>query len=109
MIKLVASSDAPVIITGPTGTGKELVAEALHEESRRKGNFVAINCSAIPKELMEAELFGFEKGAFTGAIKATQGKFELAQKGTIFLDEIGDMPSDLQTKLLRTLENSVIN
>ena len=109
MIKLVAGSDAPVIITGPTGTGKELVAEALHEESRRKGNFVAINCSAIPRELMEAELFGFEKGAFTGAIKATQGKFELAQKGTIFLDEIGDMPSDLQTKLLRTLENSVIN
>ena len=109
MIKLVAESDAPVIITGPTGTGKELVAEALHEESRRKGRFVAINCSAIPKELMEAELFGFEKGAFTGAIKASQGKFELAQKGTVFLDEIGDMPSDLQTKLLRTLENSVIN
>ena len=109
MIKLVAGSDAPVIITGPTGSGKELVAEALHEESRRKGKFVAINCAAIPKELMEAELFGFEKGAFTGAIKATQGKFELAQKGTVFLDEIGDMPSDLQTKLLRTLESSVIN
>lgn len=108
MIKLVASSDAPVIITGPTGSGKELVAEALHDESRRKGKFIAINCSAIPKELIEAEIFGFEKGAFTGAIKTTQGKFEQAQKGTIFLDEIGDMPSDLQTKLLRTLENAVI-
>ena len=109
MIKLVASSDSPVIIKGPTGSGKELVAEALHEESRRKGNFIALNCAAIPGELMEAEIFGFEKGAFTGAIKTTIGKFEQAHKGTLFLDEIGDMPSSLQTKLLRVLENSTIS
>ena len=108
MIKLVAASNAPAIVNGPTGSGKEIVAEALHQESRRKGKFIAINCSAIPKELMEAELFGFEKGAFTGAIKTTIGKFEQAQKGTIFLDEIGDMPAELQTKLLRTLESAVI-
>lgn len=109
MIKLVAGSDSPVIIKGPTGSGKELVAEALHEESRRKGNFIALNCAAIPNELMEAELFGFEKGAFTGAIKTTIGKFEQAHKGSLFLDEIGDMPSSLQTKLLRVLENSTIS
>jgi sigma-54 specific flagellar transcriptional regulator A len=108
MIALVSASDSPVIINGPTGSGKELVAEALHDESRRKGNFVALNCAAIPSELMEAEIFGFEKGAFTGALKTTQGKFEQAHKGTLFLDEIGDMPSALQTKLLRVLENSTI-
>jgi sigma-54 specific flagellar transcriptional regulator A len=108
MIVLVAPSDAPAIIYGPSGSGKELVAEALHEESRRKGRFVTVNCAAIPKELMEAELFGFEKGAFTGAIRSAAGKFEQAQKGTLFLDEIGDMPPDLQTKLLRVLENSII-
>ena len=108
MIVLVAPSDAPAIIYGPSGSGKELVAEALHEESRRKGRFITVNCAAIPKELMEAELFGFEKGAFTGAIKSSAGKFEQAQKGTLFLDEIGDMPPDLQTKLLRVLENSII-
>ena len=109
MIALIAPSDAPAIIYGPTGSGKELVAEALHEESRRKGRFVTVNCAAIPKELIEAEIFGFEKGAFTGAIKSSTGKFEQAQKGTLFLDEIGDMPADLQTKLLRVLENSVIS
>lgn len=108
MIALVAPSDAPAIIYGPSGSGKELVAEALHEESRRKGRFVTINCAAIPRELMEAELFGFEKGAFTGAVKSSAGKFEQAQKGTLFLDEIGDMPMDLQTKLLRVLENSTV-
>ena len=108
MIVLVAPSDAPVIVYGPSGSGKELVAEALHDESRRKGKFVTINCAAIPRELMEAELFGFEKGAFTGAVKSSVGKFEQAQKGTLFLDEIGDMPLDLQTKLLRVLENSII-
>ena len=108
MIVLVAPSDAPAIIYGPSGSGKELVAEALHEESRRRGKFVTINCAAIPKELMEAELFGFEKGAFTGAVKSSVGKFEQAQKGTLFLDEIGDMPLDLQTKLLRVLENSIV-
>ena len=109
MIELVAPSDAPAIIYGATGSGKELVAEALHEESRRKGRFVTVNCAAIPKELIEAEIFGFEKGAFTGAVKSSTGKFEQAQKGTLFLDEIGDMPADLQTKLLRVLENSVIS
>ena len=109
MIALIAPSDAPAIIFGATGSGKELVAEALHEESRRKGRFVTVNCAAIPKELIEAEIFGFEKGAFTGAIKSSTGKFEQAQKGTLFLDEIGDMPTDLQTKLLRVLENSVIS
>ena len=108
MVGLISSSDAPVIIKGPTGSGKELVAEAIHQESRRKGNFVAINCAAIPSELMEAEVFGFEKGAFTGALKTTIGKFEQAHKGTLFLDEIGDMPFGLQTKLLRVLENSII-
>jgi sigma-54 specific flagellar transcriptional regulator A len=109
MIALVASSDAPAIIYGPTGSGKELVAEALHEGSRRKGKFVTLNCAAVPKDLMEAEIFGFEKGAFTGAIKSSLGKFEQAQKGTLFLDEIGDMPLDLQTKLLRALENLTIS
>ena len=109
LIALIAPSDAPAIIYGATGSGKELVAEALHEESRRKGRFVTVNCAAIPKDLMEAEIFGFEKGAFTGAVKSSTGKFEQAQKGTLFLDEIGDMPADLQTKLLRVLENSVIS
>ena len=109
MISLVAGSDSPVIIKGPTGSGKELVAEALHDESRRKGDFIALNCAAIPSEIMEAEIFGFEKGAFTGAIKTTLGKFEQAHKGTLFLDEIGDMPPALQTKLLRVLENSTIS
>ena len=109
MIGLVASSGSPVIINGPTGSGKELVAEAIHDESRRKGNFIALNCAAIPSELIEAELFGFEKGAFTGALKTTMGKFEQANKGTLFLDEIGDMPFGVQTKLLRVLENSIIS
>ena len=108
MISLIAPSDSAVIINGPTGAGKELVAEALHEESRRKGNFIAVNCAAIPKDLMEAELFGYEKGAFTGAIKTTHGKFEQANAGTLFLDEIGDMSLDLQSKLLRILENSCV-
>jgi len=108
MILLVASSNSPVIISGPTGSGKELVAESLHQESRRKGNLITLNCAAIPRELIEAELFGFEKGAFTGALKTSTGKFEQAQNGTLFLDEIGDMPPEVQTKLLRVLENSVI-
>ena len=109
VIGLVASSGSPVIINGPTGSGKELVAEAIHDESRRKGNFIALNCAAIPSELIEAELFGFEKGAFTGALKTTMGKFEQANRGTLFLDEIGDMPFGVQTKLLRVLENSIIS
>jgi sigma-54 specific flagellar transcriptional regulator A len=109
MIGLIATSSSPVIVNGPTGSGKELVAEAIHDESRRKGNFIALNCAAIPSELIEAELFGFEKGAFTGALKTTMGKFEQANRGTLFLDEIGDMPFGVQTKLLRVLENSIIS
>jgi len=106
MISIIAASNSPVLIYGQTGSGKELVAQRLHEESRRKGRFIALNCAAIPAELMEAELFGFEKGAFTGAIKSTPGKFEQAHNGTLFLDELGDMPLTLQSKILRLLETS---
>ena len=108
MIELVAGSNSPVIIYGSTGSGKELVAESLHSESRKKGKLIAINCAAIPAELIEAEIFGFEKGSFTGATQQKQGKFEAANDGTLFLDEIGDMPLDVQTKLLRVLESSKI-
>ena len=104
----IATSEQTVLISGETGTGKELVARAIHMLSPRKsGPFVAINCGAIPDSLIEAELFGYEKGAFTGAIKTRKGKFELASGGTIFLDEIGDMPVALQVKLLRVLEEGV--
>ena len=104
-----SKSDASILITGESGTGKELVAKAIHDNSSRKDKpFVALNSAAIPKDLLESELFGYEKGAFTGALKTTQGKFEQAHKGTLFLDEIGDMPAALQTKLLRVLENSTI-
>ena len=108
LISMVAPSNSAVIIKGQTGVGKELVAESLHQSSRRKGKFVAVNCAAIPRDLMEAELFGYEKGAFTGAVKTTLGKFEQADKGTLFLDEIGDMNLDLQSKLLRVLESSSV-
>ena len=108
LISMVGPSDYAAIIQGQTGVGKELVAESLHDASRRKGKFVAVNCAAIPRDLMEAELFGYEKGAFTGAVKTTPGKFEQAHKGTLFLDEIGDMNLDLQSKLLRVLENSIV-
>jgi len=105
----VASSDLTVLITGESGTGKELVAQVLHRQSRRaKQAFVPINTAAIPGELLEAELFGHEKGAFTGADRARVGHFEQANGGTLFLDEIGDMPSSLQVKLLRVLEEGVI-
>jgi two-component system response regulator AtoC len=101
----VARSDATVLVTGPTGTGKERVASALHAQSRRQGApFVALNCAAIPDGLLESELFGWERGAFTGAIHSTKGKAALADKGTLFLDEIGEMTPFAQTKLLRLLE-----
>ncbi|MGJ8619482.1 MAG: sigma-54-dependent transcriptional regulator [Methylophilaceae bacterium] len=109
MIAQVAPEKATVLIAGETGTGKELVAKAIHAASPRKNNlFVAVNCAAIPAEMLESELFGYEKGAFTGAVKARTGKFELADKGTLFLDEITEMPINLQAKLLRALQEGVI-
>jgi two-component system nitrogen regulation response regulator NtrX len=105
----VAASEARICILGETGTGKELVARALHERSsRRAGPFVTLNCAAVPAELIESELFGHEKGAFTGAATRHMGKFEQAQQGTLFLDEIGDMPQVMQAKLLRVLEEGEI-
>jgi len=108
MIERVAAADVSVMLLGASGTGKELLARGLHDASRRKGPFVAINCAAIPETLLESELFGHEKGAFTGAVKTTEGKIELAQGGTLFLDEIGDVPLALQVKLLRFLQERVI-
>lgn len=103
--KKVAASSATVLLTGETGTGKEVFAQAIHQESeRKKHHFIAVNCSAFSKELLENELFGHRAGAFTGANKDTKGIFEEANKGTVFLDEIGEMPLDLQAKLLRVLE-----
>lgn len=108
-IKKVAASDSTVLITGPSGTGKELVSNALHHLSQRSaGPKVSVNCGAIPSELLESELFGHVKGAFTGAISNRKGRFELADKGSIFLDEIGDMPLLLQVKLLRVLQGREI-
>ena len=108
-IERVASSNASVMLLGASGTGKEVLARGLHRASKRKGGaFVAINCAAIPENLLEAELFGYEKGAFTGAIKTTEGKIEQAQGGTLFLDEVGDIPLALQVKLLRFLQERVI-
>lgn len=109
MIVKVASTDLNVLITGETGTGKELVARTIHNLSDRKNErFISINCGAIPEPLLESELFGYEKGAFTDATQTKLGKFELGDKGTIFLDEIGDMPLNLQIKLLRVLEDHKI-
>ncbi|MCH8871491.1 sigma-54-dependent Fis family transcriptional regulator [candidate division KSB1 bacterium] len=105
LIDAVADTSASVLITGESGTGKELVARAIHQKSSRlKGPFIAINCSALPRDILENELFGHEKGAFTGALKEKPGCFEMADGGTLFLDEIGEMPNDTQTKLLRVLE-----
>jgi DNA-binding NtrC family response regulator len=109
MIEKVAPSDARVLITGENGTGKELVARSLHDNSNRnKMPFVEVNCAAIPSELIESELFGHEKGAFTSAVKDKKGKFELASGGTLFLDEIGDMSASAQAKVLRALQENLI-
>ena len=105
LIRQVARSDASVIVTGPTGSGKEVIARAIHVESHRAAHpFIAVNTGAIPRDLLESELFGHEKGSFTGAINQRRGRFEEADTGTLFLDEIGDMPFDMQVKLLRVLE-----
>jgi two-component system NtrC family response regulator len=108
-VEKVAPTDTTVLILGESGTGKELLARSLHGlSSRHENRFVAINCAAIPENLLESELFGYEKGAFTGAAKQTPGKIETASGGTLFLDEIGDMPPSLQAKLLRFLQERVI-
>ena len=108
IIEKVASSDATVLLLGESGTGKEVLAQGLHQASKRTGKFVAINCAAIPEALLESELFGYEKGAFTGASKTTIGKIETANGGTLMLDEIGDLPHPLQAKLLRFLQERKI-
>ena len=109
MVEKVSPTDATVLLLGESGTGKELLARALHESSSRsKQRFVAINCAAIPDTLLESELFGYERGAFTGAFKQTIGRIETANKGTLFLDEIGDLPAALQAKLLRFLQERSI-
>ena len=109
MIEKVAPTNATTLLLGESGTGKELLAKALHSLSNRsEEKFIAINCAAIPENLLESELFGHEKGAFTGAVKQTEGKVELASGGTLFLDEIGDMPMSLQAKLLRFLQERVV-
>src|SRR6478736_3419187 len=109
IIEKVAPANVAVLILGESGTGKELLSRAIHNLSGRPDKrFIAINCAAIPENLLEAELFGYEKGAFTGAAKTTPGKVEYADGGTLFLDEVGDMPLPLQAKLLRFLQNKVI-
>jgi two-component system NtrC family response regulator len=108
MIERVASSDATVMLLGESGTGKEVFAQGLHQASKRSGRFIAINCAAIPEALLESELFGHEKGSFTGATKTTMGKIETAHGGTLMLDEIGDLPLSLQAKLLRFLQERKI-
>ena len=109
MVDRVAGSSATVLVTGPSGSGKEVVAQLLHQRGARAARpFVAVNCGAVPAELIESEIFGHEAGAFTGAVKARRGRFELADTGTLFLDEVGDMPMAMQVKLLRVLETRVV-
>lgn len=108
LVNVVGPSLAPVMLIGETGVGKDIFAQEIHRQSKRSGPFIAINCAAIPAELLESELFGYEKGAFTGADRARIGRFEISNGGTLFLDEIGDMPLALQSKLLRVLENHCI-
>ena len=109
-IRKVSTTDVPILITGESGTGKELIADSIHKSSKRKdGPFIAINCGAIPETLLESELFGHEKGAFTGATEQRRGRVEYASGGTLFLDEIGDMAHELQVKLLRFLQEKVID
>jgi two-component system, NtrC family, response regulator len=107
-VERISGSDATVLLLGESGTGKEVLANGLHTASKRSGRFVAINCAAIPENLLESELFGYERGAFTGAAKTTPGKIETADKGTLMLDEIGDLPHSLQAKLLRFLQERTV-
>ena len=109
IIKKVSKTDTTILVLGESGTGKELIAKAIHTLSKRQGRLVPVNCAAIPEEILESELFGHEKGAFTGAINKKQGRFELADNGTIFLDEIGEMSTKLQAKLLRVLQDGKID
>jgi len=109
MVEKIAPTEATVLLTGPSGTGKEVIARAIHHRSRRSENeFVAVNCAAIPRDLIESELFGHVKGAFTGAVRDKKGKFELAEGSTLLLDEIGDLGIDLQAKLLRVIQERTV-
>ena len=108
LIAMVSQSNSTALILGETGTGKDIVAQAIHKRSKKKGSFVTVNCAAIPSELLESELFGHEKGSFTGADKLRKGRFEQSSGGSLFLDEIGDMPLPLQAKLLRAIESKSI-
>ena len=108
LIAMVSQTDSTALVLGETGTGKDIVAQAIHKCSKKKGSFVTVNCAAIPSELLESELFGHEKGSFTGADKLRKGRFEQSSGGSLFLDEIGDMPLPLQAKLLRAIESKSI-
>ena len=108
LVEMVSNSNSTVLLRGETGCGKDVVARAIHQTSKREGELVNVNCAAIPSELLESELFGHEKGAFTGADSRREGRFEASDQGTLFLDEIGDMPLPLQAKLLRAIETRTI-
>ena len=108
LVEMVSKSNSTILLRGETGCGKDVVARAIHKESNRQGNLINVNCAAIPSELLESELFGHEKGAFTGADNRREGRFEASNNGTLFLDEIGDMPMSLQAKLLRAIETRKI-